>query len=393
VVILRRASRDELVADLRQLHQQLSSTATEDLAGLAAALLADERHPLWGPPQTAGLAIVAQSVEDLRQKVHKAVTLLSERAEVNDPSGIYHPEAAPVSESEVCFLYPGQGSQSVNMLRDLVVGCSWNHSLFLQANCLLSERVASTAVALYLPAPAFTDAERDQQQAELKDTRIAQPALGLVELFATDLLDPRSAFGRPGWRGTATESTSPCNRAAACRARISWRLSAYRGRTCAEAARACPGAMASVQAGAEAVAAALKDWRSPRNLANLNAPDQTVIAGPVEAIDAAVEQFPRRGLRIRTHPCFRRPFHPPLLDAGCRGRWSSTSPPSCSRSLACLLQQHHGGIARGAAGRHPPVAGPAMLQAGALREQGAADARRRRPSVPRGRARQGADRS
>ena len=68
---------------------------TEDLAGLAAALFADESNRPGRAP-SCRLAIVANSVEDLRQKAHKAATLLAERAELNDPSGIYCSEAAPV---------------------------------------------------------------------------------------------------------------------------------------------------------------------------------------------------------------------------------------------------------------------------------------------------------
>jgi acyl transferase domain-containing protein/NAD(P)H-dependent flavin oxidoreductase YrpB (nitropropane dioxygenase family) len=310
VVVLGRASRDELVADLRQMHQQLSATATEDLAGLTAALVADEGTRSEGVPHCR-LAIVAQSVEDLRQKVDKAVTLLSERAEVNDPSGIYYSEAAPVGESEVCFLYPGQGSQAVNMLRDLVVGSSWSHDLFQQANCLLAEQLPRPLSRYIYPQPAFTDAERDQQQAELKDTRVAQPALGLVELFATDLLD---RFGiRPAGVAGHSYGEHVALHVAGCLSREDLlRLSAHRGRTCAEAAQICPGAMASVQAGAEVTAAALKELTIAAHLANLNAPDQTVIAGPIEAIEAAIEQFPRRGLRIRRIPVSAA-FHTPLL--------------------------------------------------------------------------------
>ncbi len=310
VVVWRRASRTELVADLRHLHQQLATTATEDLAGLTAALVADESSRCAGSPHCR-LAIVAQSVEDLRQKVHKAVTLLSERAEVNDPSGIYHSEAAPLGESEVCFLYPGQGSQSVNMLRDLVVGCSWSHDLFLQANRLLAEVLPRPLSRYLYPQPAFTDAERAQQQTELKDTRVAQPALGLVELFATDLLD---RFGiRPARVAGHSYGEHVALHVAGCLSREDLLLlSAYRGRTCAEAAQLCPGAMASVQAGAEVTAVALQELTIGAHLANLNAPDQTVIAGPVEAIEAAVERFPQRGLRARRIPVSAA-FHTPLL--------------------------------------------------------------------------------
>jgi acyl transferase domain-containing protein/NAD(P)H-dependent flavin oxidoreductase YrpB (nitropropane dioxygenase family) len=312
VIVLRRAARDELVRDLGALHQQLAPAATEDLAGLAAALFADESNRPGQTP-TCRLALIAHSVEDLRQKLHKASTLLAGRAELNDPSGLYYSEAAPAAEDEVCFLYPGQGSQSVNMLRDLVVGCPWAHDLFAHANRLLADALPRPLSRYLYPPPAFTDAERARQAAELNDTRVAQPALGLVELFATDLLD---RFGvHPARVAGHSYGEHVALHAAGCLSRDDLlRLSAYRGRASAEAAQSCPGAMAAVRAGAEATAAALKELALPAHLANLNAPDQTVIAGPVEVIEVVVERFPQRGLRARRLPVSAA-FHTPLLAA------------------------------------------------------------------------------
>src|SRR6185437_13640667 len=108
VFVFQRASRAEMIRDLHQLRQQMEALATEDLAGLAAAVFADERNRT-SPSGICRLALVAASVEDLRHRIEKTVALLPERTELNDPSGIYYSEAAPIPTSEVCFLYPGQG--------------------------------------------------------------------------------------------------------------------------------------------------------------------------------------------------------------------------------------------------------------------------------------------
>ncbi|HTU93496.1 MAG TPA: acyltransferase domain-containing protein [Gemmataceae bacterium] len=311
MIVFRRANREEMTRHLSELHQQLTATPTEDLAGLAAALFKDESHRCTGN-QSCRLAIVAESVEDLRRKIQKALALLPRGAEIHDPSGIYHSEAAPLREAEVGFLYPGQGSQAVNMLRDLAVGCSWSHDLFRQANCLLAESLPRPLTRFIYPPPVFTPAEREQQATELKDTQVAQPALGLIELFATDLLE-RFAI-RPARVAGHSYGEYVALQVAGCLSREDLlRLSAYRGRVCAEAAQLCPGTMASVQASAEATAAALKELRIPAQLANLNAPDQTVIAGTVETIEKAVEQLPKIGFRIRRIPVSAA-FHTSLLN-------------------------------------------------------------------------------
>jgi acyl transferase domain-containing protein/NAD(P)H-dependent flavin oxidoreductase YrpB (nitropropane dioxygenase family) len=311
VVVMRRPGRAEVLAALGRLDQQLNSTTTEDLAGLTCSLWTEERRV--GQGAGCRLAIVADSVEDLRQKVHKALALLPEKGEVNDPTGIYCSATEPALAEDVCFLYPGQGSQSVNMLRDLVVSSPWAHDLFREADRLLADALPRPLSSYVYPPPVFSDAEREQQTADLQNTKVTQPVLGLVELFATDLL---ARFGvRPArLAGHSYGELVALHVAGALSQQDLFRLSRDRGRVCAEAGASCPGAMASVQAGVDATEEALRQQGIPATLANRNSPDQTVIAGPAAAIRAALEKLPDRGLRVRALPVSV-PFHTPLLSA------------------------------------------------------------------------------
>jgi acyl transferase domain-containing protein len=312
VLFWRRVSRAELVRDLTHFREQLDSIVTDDLAALASAVCADESTSPAGD-RAARLAIVAGSIEDLRHKIRKALDLLSDRKEINDPGGIYYSEATAVQPAELCLLYPGQGAQSVNMLRDLVIGCLWSHAFLVEANRLLRETLPQPLTDYVFPPPVFRDAEREQQTAALLDTRIAQPALGLVELFATDLLE---RFGvRPAFVAGHSYGELVALHVAGCLSRADLlRLSAHRGRLCAEAAASHPGAMASVQADGTVTETALRELDLPARIANQNAPDQTVIAGPAPVIDAAIEQLRRRGLRARKLPVSAA-FHTPELAA------------------------------------------------------------------------------
>lgn len=312
LLLWHRASREEMVRDLTKLRQQLDDVDTDDLAALAAAICADESARAV-KDDASRLAIVAGSVEDLRQKIRKMLDILPQRAEINDPSGIYFSQAAPVHSAEVCFLYPGQGSQSVNMLRDLVVGCPESHALFAEADALAGEGLRQPLSRYIYPPSVFSENEREKQTAELQDTRIAQPALGLIELFATDLLE---RFGvRPAFVAGHSYGELVALHIAGCLSRADLlRLSVERGRLCAEAAVSCPGAMASVQADAVATKNALGELNLAMHIANRNAPDQTVIAGPSAVIDAAVEHLSRRGLRTRKLPVSAA-FHSPAMEA------------------------------------------------------------------------------
>jgi polyketide-type polyunsaturated fatty acid synthase PfaA len=310
VFAFQRASREELLRDLRQWQRQIQALSTEDLAGLAAAVFADEARQTRQSTLPVRLALVADSIEDLRHKIQKAIGVLPQSAEIHDPNGIYFSEAVPLRETQVCFLYPGQGSQTVNMLRDLAIGCPWVHDLFLEADRLLKDELLRPLTRCLYPPPVFNASEREQQTAVLNDTRIAQPALGVTELFATELLE---RFGiRPAFVAGHSYGENVALHVAGCLSRTNLLLlSSYRGRVCAEAAATCPGAMAAIQADAASVGQASQP-DAETYVANRNAPDQTVIAGPITAIDTAIERFSQRGLRARKLPVSAA-FHTPLL--------------------------------------------------------------------------------
>jgi acyl transferase domain-containing protein/acyl carrier protein len=310
-IVFQRDNRAELLNDLRLFQQQLQTIETVELADLAAVGWVEERDP--SSAKRCRLALVASSIGDLRNKLQKALSSLPNETELNDPNGVYYSEATPIRSSEICFLYPGQGSQSVNMLRDLATGCPWSHDLFRDANRLLQDELPLPLTRFVYPPPVFDDAERERQAAALRDTRIAQPALGAVELFATELLE---RFGiRPAFVAGHSYGEHVALHVAGCLSRADLlRLSARRGRVCAEAATACPGAMASVQADADTVETALRGLNLSVWLANRNAPDQTVIAGSSDAIDAATASLSRRGLRTRKLSVSAA-FHTPLMSA------------------------------------------------------------------------------
>ena len=321
--VFRRASREALLVSLQQLKQELTTIENGDLAELAGALLAEEEAGGRLQP-VCRLAIVAASLADLRQKVEKTIALLPGRPTLNDPTGIYYAETAPVETASVCFLYPGQGSQTVDMLRDLLIASPWAHDLFGQANRLLADLLSGPLSRCIYPIPAFDEETRQQQQKTLQDTRIAQPALGLVELFATGLL---ARFGlRPGKTAGHSYGELVALHVAGClSAEDLLRISAERGRHCAEAARTSPGGMVAVQAGAETTRAALAECQIAADLANLNAPDQTILAGTEAVLAAVREQLPRRNLRVRPIPVAA-PFHTPLLRSASEAFAASLDP-------------------------------------------------------------------
>ncbi|WP_370967859.1 SDR family NAD(P)-dependent oxidoreductase [Amycolatopsis sp. cg9] len=212
-------------------------------------------------------------------------------------AGIRRADADP---GKVAFLFPGQGSQRPGMLAELFV-----HFPDLAELLKLAPDVAGKA---FPPRVFAADAVQEQENA-LTDTRIAQPALGLVEIAVARLLE--RAGVRPDFlAGHSYGELVALSVAGAFGTGTLLRLSRARARAIAEVAE--PGAMAAVKAPRDALTPTLIG--PDVVVANHNAPEQVVLSGSVAAVERAVRRLRETGLAAKRIPvaCA---FHSPLVAA------------------------------------------------------------------------------
>ncbi|WP_433856035.1 SDR family NAD(P)-dependent oxidoreductase [Streptomyces kronopolitis] len=291
----------------RAIERLLALAATNDEHGRPwrlrdLALAASRRSDTGAHP--ARSAVVAGDLDELARLLRRAL------ADEHDPSagvftaGADGPAGAPGTAGDVAFLFPGQGSQRPDMLAELFV-------TFPDAQRYL-HLGREWADALY-PPTAFDPAVADGQRERITDTRVAQPALGIVEL-ATHRLLLRSGVRPDMMAGHSYGELVALCAAGAFDPATLLELSAARAEAILSAAGKDPGTMAAVSAGATEVSAQLRAAGLADRvvIANHNAPEQTVISGPTEAVGTAVE-------RLRAHGCGARPipvacaFHSPLV--------------------------------------------------------------------------------
>ncbi|HTY95660.1 MAG TPA: beta-ketoacyl synthase N-terminal-like domain-containing protein, partial [Solirubrobacteraceae bacterium] len=296
-LLLWRGSRERLSAALETLTTELTADAQMPLAPLARRLAGEASGADPGSP---GLAIVAESPEDLLAKLARARELLaSGAARVHEQAGIHFSEEPLSARGQVAFLFPGQGSQRVGMGRELALAFPEAREQFELADRVLEGSYERPLSSYIFPPPSFTPEDQKQRQQELTDTHVAQAALGATELAYVQVL---SALGIEP-QLTAGHSYGEFVALATAGALDAYQLltiSEARGRFMKEAAAAEAGAMAAVDAPPEQLTALLEGGGVVA--ANLNSPRQTVLSGPREHVEAALEWCRDRGLSARLLP-------------------------------------------------------------------------------------------
>jgi acyl transferase domain-containing protein/NAD(P)H-dependent flavin oxidoreductase YrpB (nitropropane dioxygenase family)/NADP-dependent 3-hydroxy acid dehydrogenase YdfG len=304
------SSRQELVTALASLEQALEQGARPKLRDLAYTLYV--QSPISNPQSLTRLAIVATSLDDLRQKlaqVHEALDAPGP-VEIADPRGIYFTDRPLAQEGKVAFLFPGQGSQYPNMLRDLAVAFPEVREAFERADRALIGRLPKPLSGYVFPPPAFSPEEERAQREALTQTNVAQPALGAADMALFQL------FQELGVRPDMLAGHSYGEYVALCASgamdeETLLTLSEARGRCIIEAAQEDLGTMAAVRANPETIAPVLEPvagvW-----IANLNAPEQTIISGTKEGVAEAVRRLEVQGISARPIQvaCA---FHSPLV--------------------------------------------------------------------------------
>ncbi|MBC7998159.1 MAG: acyltransferase domain-containing protein, partial [Leptolyngbya sp.] len=251
------------------------------------------------------LTIVAESFADLIEKLKRAQSdLLSPlKFEIKDPRGIYFKEKQEkesTTPKKIAFLFPGQGSQQTNMLADLAITFPTIRKTFERADAALGKTLPRKLSSYIFPPPSFTKEDQERRQTELTDTRIAQPAIGAAGMAAFNLLHQ---FGiNPDFTAGHSygEYVALCASGALTLNDLI-RISELRGRLLTGAEANQGGSMAAVTADRAQVENLLSAMRGV-TLANINAPNQIVISGAIEAVTDAVTALKKEKIAARTIP-------------------------------------------------------------------------------------------
>ncbi|HEY2154038.1 MAG TPA: beta-ketoacyl synthase N-terminal-like domain-containing protein, partial [Isosphaeraceae bacterium] len=179
-------TRAEVLGSVVALIEALERGARPRLADLAYTMARKAESIAPGGP---ALAIVATGHDDLVEKLWAARAILEAPGDRgHDPRGIHYADEPLARDGRVAFLFPSQGSQYVNMAREVAMEFVEARTSFERADRALADRRGRPLSDSIFPPPAFRDEDRKRQQAALTDTEVAQPALGATGMALFHLL-------------------------------------------------------------------------------------------------------------------------------------------------------------------------------------------------------------
>ncbi|HEX2394615.1 MAG TPA: SDR family NAD(P)-dependent oxidoreductase, partial [Bacteroidales bacterium] len=234
-------------------------------------------------------AVIAETPVELQRKIRQLIDKLNDW----DGSGSVVLESDTLTAGfrnenvRLGAVFPGQGSQKINMARKLVERYDWAKEIIESANDLFLKEDAGNIISLI-----FRDTERaidkDQLlkwQSELKQTNVAQPAITLASIIWLEYLK------RLGVRINCVSGHSLGELTAFYVAGLLdfdslLKFSVFRGKSMA---RNGSGSMASLQCSADKAEKYINRAEGYVTIANINAPEQTVVSGDSSVIKQVIQ--------------------------------------------------------------------------------------------------------
>jgi acyl transferase domain-containing protein/acyl carrier protein len=169
----------ELLSQCQHLYQQLESTDKEQHYQRIIA----ESEQLIIPADHARVGFTILSLSQAIAHLAIIIDLLKNQPSVEfweHPKGIYYRQQGMETTGKVVALFSGQGSQYLEMGRELVINFPCLRQTYSHLDDLFSREGLEPLSQVVFPTPVFTPQERQEQLEKLQRTEYAQPAIGVL---------------------------------------------------------------------------------------------------------------------------------------------------------------------------------------------------------------------
>jgi polyketide-type polyunsaturated fatty acid synthase PfaA len=132
------------------------------------------------PLTSARVGFVAASLAEVRELLQITIKTLKNQAQAESwehPQGIYYRKTGIDAQGRVVALFSGQGSQYLEMGKELAINFPQMRQAYAQMDSLLLAGQLSSISSRVFPPPVFDKTQKDAQVAALQQTENAQPAI------------------------------------------------------------------------------------------------------------------------------------------------------------------------------------------------------------------------
>ena len=302
------ALRDRAAQTLQELQAEDGAQTYADLVERSRAMTVPAAQPRMG--------FVASSPKEALQLLEAGLNLLDSKPQADSwdhPRGIHYRRQGLPTESGVVALYPGQGSQYLNMGRDATIHYPLLRAAFEAMDQRLVEDGLTPLSEVVYPIPAFDESSREKQEQALRETDYAQASIGVLSFGLTRILqqagfDPDFSAGHSFgeltalWAGGVLDDSAFLD------------LVKARGQAMMppDDTGFDAGTMAAVKGPLEDIQREVASF-SRITIANQNSDTQTVLAGPQEAIDRVEDHLTNKNYKVTQLPVSAA-FHTPLVE-------------------------------------------------------------------------------
>jgi malonyl CoA-acyl carrier protein transacylase len=250
-----------------------------------------------------GIAIVSKSPKDLIEKIDFVNKNFSEK--IFDDAGInfklkgIYPFRKKINyKGKIGFVFPGQGSQYVDMMRDLAAKYDVVMDTFKEADRIMEKMIGVKITDTLWSKPGETKEELLKREEAIKQTQMTQPSvmtadMAMFRLLVSFGIKPDMVIGHSLGEYAAATAAGIFTLENGLKAVTS------RAKEMSNIKVKDPGKMASVAWPYDKVEEQLKKIKGYVVAANKNCPIQTVIAGEKEAVDEAIKLFKALGVEAQ----------------------------------------------------------------------------------------------